>query len=117
MKKVIRKIFKYLPAKVVNSIYYYVGYKKILNLKNPTYFGEKIQWIKIYGEIEEYYKYVDKYLVREFVKETIGEEYLINLYDVYDKVEDIEWEKLPKKFILKSTNGAGSNFICKNISS
>ena len=84
------------------------------NLKAPKTFNEKINWLKLYDQKPEYQTYVDKYDVRAFIKETIGEEYLIPLIAVYSSPEEIKWEKLPNKFILKCTTGSGGNVICKD---
>jgi hypothetical protein len=59
-----------------------------------------LQWLKLYDRKPEYVTYVDKYAVREYIKQTIGEEYLIPLIGVYDHVEDIPWRELPEKFVL-----------------
>ena len=114
MKKTLRKIGMFLPAKVVVHIDYARSYKKILNLKKPAYYGEKIQWIKIYGNLERYGKYVDKYEVREFINQKLGEGYFPKLLGVYDNAEEIDFDKLPDKFVIKMTNGTGGNIICKD---
>ncbi len=106
-----RNILKILPTKVVLNIENLRGYHKFVNFKNPRYFGEKIQWLKLYGNLEKYSDYVDKYKVREYIKKTIGEEYLIPLLGVYDKIEDINYESFPHKFVLKLNTGSGYNII------
>ena len=58
--------------------------------------------------------YVDKYKVREFVADTIGEKYLIKLLDVYKSVEEIKYEMLPNQFVIKGTHGCGYNIIVKD---
>ena len=63
----LRKIGRFLPTKLVLNIDYLRSYKKILNLNNPQYYGEKIQWIKLNGNLERYGKYVDKYEVRTYI--------------------------------------------------
>ena len=68
---------------------------------------EKTQWLKLYGGFEDVYPLVDKYAVREWVKEKIGEEYLIPLLGVWDRFDDIDFDKLPDKFMLKVNHGAG----------
>lgn len=114
LKKIYRAILKQLPIKFVVYIENFRAYKKILNLKQPKYFGEKIQWIKIFANLEQYGDLVDKYKVREYISNTIGEEYLINLIDVYDDVESIDFDKLPDKFVLKGNHGSGYNIICND---
>jgi len=83
-----------------------------LNLKNPKTFNEKIQWMKLYGDLQQYTNLVDKYEVRKYVANTIGEEYLIPLLGVWDKVEDIDFSKLPEQFVLKCNHDCGSVVIC-----
>src|SRR5690606_20869532 len=87
---------------------------KFLNLRNPKTYNEKLQWLKLYDRNIDYLKYVDKYEVRSYIKEKIGEEYLIPLIDVYDSVEEIDWDSLPDKFVLKCTHGSNCNIICKD---
>lgn len=114
MKKIYHIILRILPEKPANYLIYFRGYKKILNLKNPRYYGEKIQWLKMYGNLQELSKYVDKYEVRNFVRKTIGEEYLNELYGVYSHPNEIDYKLLPNRFVLKGTNGSGAVLICKN---
>ena len=86
-----------------------------LNLKNPQTINEKLQWLKLYNRNPKYTQYVDKYLVREYIKETIGEEYLIPLIGVWDNADDIEFDKLPNQFVLKCNHNSGTGmYICKN---
>ncbi len=112
--KLYRNILRILPTKPAIYLIYFRGYHKILNLKNPKTYGEKIQWLKIYGNLEEVSNYVDKYEVRNFIEKSIGVEYLNELYGVYDDVESIDFDKLPCKFVLKNTNGSGAVLICKD---
>lgn len=85
-----------------------------MDWKNPKTFNEKLQWLKVYDRNPLYTKLVDKYDVRKYIAEKIGEEYLIPLLGVWDKVEDIDFEKLPNQFVLKCTHDSGSVIICKN---
>ena len=68
-----------------------------LDLEHPKSFSEKTQWLKLYGGFEDVYPLVDKYAVREWVKEKIGEEYLIPLLGVWNRFDDIDFDKLPDK--------------------
>ncbi|CEN25965.1 ATP-grasp fold amidoligase family protein [Paraclostridium sordellii] len=112
--KCLRKLGMFLPTKSVLYIDYGRSYKKILNLKNPKYFGEKIQWIKLNGNLERFGKYVDKYEVRKYVEEILGSEYLPKLHGIYDNPNEIDFKTLPQQFVLKMTNGTGGNIICKD---
>lgn len=87
---------------------------KILNLENPQTFNEKIQWLKLYDSTPLKTKLADKYLVREYVKEKIGEEYLIPLLGVWQNPDDINFDELPEKFVLKTNHGSGWNIIVKD---
>lgn len=113
-KEVYRSILRILPTKPALYLIYFRGYKKLLNLRNPKYYGEKIQWLKLYGGLEELGDFVDKYEVRKYVAEKIGEEHLIPVLGVYDSVDQVDFGSLPEKFVLKCTNGSQSVLICKD---
>ena len=81
-----------------------------LDLEHPKTFSEKTQWMKIYGGLNKQQDLVDKYAVRAWVKEKIGEEYLIPLLGVWDRFDQIDFDKLPDKFMLKTNHGAGWNY-------
>ena len=110
-------IFRFLPDKLFITFDYFITHRKIPNLQHPKTFSEKLQWIKLYGGLEKYSKYVDKYEVRNYISETIGEKHLVPLYGVWDKFEEIDFNKLPQQFVLKATHGSGYVFICKDKSS
>ncbi|MBS6921380.1 MAG: glycosyl transferase [Anaerococcus vaginalis] len=78
-----------------------------LNLENPKSFNEKLQWLKLYDRNPLYTKLVDKYKVREYISEKIGEGYLIPLLGVWDDPEDIDFDSLPNKFVLKCNHNSG----------
>ena len=85
-----------------------------LNLDHPRTFSEKIQWLKLYDNIEIKTKLADKYAVREWIKDKIGEQYLIPLIGVYDTPDDINWDTLPDEFVIKCNHGSGMNIVVKN---
>ena len=87
---------------------------KELNLDNPTTFNEKMQWLKIHDRNPEYIKMVDKYEVKKYVSDMIGEEYIIPTLGVYDKFDEINFEKLPNQFVIKCTHDSGGIVICKD---
>lgn len=96
-------------------IYYFeTGHK--LDLKNPKRYNEKLQWIKLYDHNPLYTILADKYKVKEVVSNLIGEEHVAKCYGVWDRAEDIEWDKLPNQFVLKTTHDGGNNgvFIVKD---
>lgn len=87
---------------------------KKLDLDNPKTFNEKVNWLKIYDKNPEYAKMVDKYEVKKYISDKIGEEYIIPTVGVYEKFEDIDFESLPEKFVMKTTGDSGSIIICKD---
>lgn len=94
--------------------WYYIISRCKLNLKNPITYNEKIQWFKLYGVTPRITKLCDKIEVRTWVKEKIGEEYLIPLLGVWDSFEEIDFDGLPERFVLKCNHGAGYNEIIYN---
>ncbi|ACS99092.1 ATP-grasp fold amidoligase family protein [Paenibacillus sp. JDR-2] len=95
--------------KVRLNFYINHGYK--LNLNYPKTLSEKIHWIKINGKLTRFSDLVDKYEVRRYVGNIIGEEYLIPLIGVYENSRKIDFNKLPKEFIIKATHSSGWNLI------
>lgn len=85
-----------------------------VNLSTPTKFNDKLQWLKLYWRDPLATKCADKYEVREFIEETIGSQYLNELLGVYESVDEIDLNQLPKSFVLKGTHGSGFNIICKD---
>lgn len=86
----------------------------ILSLKYPQTFTEKINWLKLRTKIEDGRRLADKYEVRKFVEDRIGSQFLIPLIGVYKSSNEIEFEKLPEKFVLKATHGSGWNIRCRD---
>ena len=87
---------------------------KSLDLISPKSFNEKIQWLKLYNSTPLKTILADKYLVRNYVKEKIGEGYVLPLLGVYDSFEEIDFDKLPNEFVLKANHGSGWNLIVKD---
>ena len=90
--------------------WWFMNKKKKLNLENP----KTIQWLKLYDSTPIKTQLTDKYLVREYVSDKIGEKYLIPLLGAYKKFEDINFNDLPNKFVIKCNHGSGFNIIVKN---
>lgn len=85
-----------------------------LDLDNPKNYNEKLQWLKLNDRNPLYTKLVDKYEVKKYVGEKIGDEHVVPLYGVYDTVDEINLEELPDQFVLKCTHDSGGFAICKN---
>ena len=110
--KIIPKTIKW-DAKYLKKLYKY-NMKKDLNLNNPQTFNEKLQWLKLYDRKDIYTTMVDKYEVKDYVKNIIGEEYIISTIGVWDKFDDIDFDKLPNQFVLKCTHDSGGLVIVKD---
>lgn len=113
---IIQHFFKWLPDELYLKLLFCfkMGYK--LNLKNPKTFNEKLQWLKLYNRKPEYTTMVDKYAVKQYVANIIGEEYIIPTLGVWDRFDDIDFSKLPQQFVLKTTHGGGGGgvIICRD---
>lgn len=110
----ILSMLKCIPDDIMIKIQYKIKTGRRLNLKKPQRYSEKLQWYKLYYRDEIMTKCADKYSVREYIKDKGLENILNKLYAVYDNAEQIEFDKLPKKFVIKTTNGSGTNILCKN---
>lgn len=106
--------FKWIGDKKYLEIKYKIIIGKKLNVNNPQTFNEKLQWLKLYDRNPEYTNMVDKYEAKKYVANIIGEKYIIPTLGVWDKFEDIDFNKLPNQFVLKPTHTSGNVFICKN---
>lgn len=85
-----------------------------LDLENPRSFNEKIRWLKLHDRNPEYTKMVDKCDAKEYVKEVLGEEYIIPTIGVWDNFKDIDFSVLPNQFVLKCTHDSGGLAICRD---
>lgn len=85
-----------------------------LNLDFPQTFNEKLQWLKVNDHKPEYTMMVDKYAAKKYVAERIGEEHIIPTLGVYNRFEEIDFNSLPNKFVLKCTHDSGAVVICRD---
>ncbi len=113
-QRVTTTVLNALPDRLYLRLLFFRVKHEILHLKNPKKYTEKVQWLKLYGNLERYIPYVDKYEVRGFIEKTLGEAYLVPLIGMWECFDDIPLDSLPDRFVLKSTNGCGHNFICKD---
>lgn len=110
-----RRMLNWLPDKAFLEAAFRARFGRKLDLKNPKTFNEKLQWMKLYNRKPEYTMMVDKYLVREYVQEKLGEEYLIPLLGVWDDPDKIDFDNLPMQFVLKCNHNSGLGMcICKD---
>ena len=103
-----------IPDKQMVKIQYRIKLKRKLDLKNPKRFTEKIQWYKLNVRTPEMVLASDKYAVRGYIKNKGLEHILVDQYGVYEKFDDIDFSILPDKFVMKLSNGSGTNCICRD---
>ena len=87
---------------------------KDIDIEHPVSYNEKLQWLKLYDNKPIKKILVDKIAVREYIKKTIGEKYLIPILGEWKSYDDIDFDRLPNKFALKCNNGSGTNIIVKD---
>ena len=107
----------WVPDSLYLKVLYRVIMRRKLNLKNPKEYNEKLQWLKLNDRKPEYSTMVDKYEVRGYIEDLLGDQYLIPCLGIYDSVDDIDIDALPDRFVLKCTHDSGSVEICKDKSS
>ena len=119
--KLINRIINYIGKNCIQisdehflKLKYFNSFHKKLNLKNPQTFNEKLQWLKIYDRNHQYTQMVDKYEAKKYVASIIGEEYIIPTIGIYNSFDEIDFKKLPNKFVIKCTHDSGGLVVCKD---
>lgn len=93
---------------------YFSGMKRFPNLKHPQTFNEKLQWLKLNDKHEEYTRFVDKYEVKNYVCQVLGEDFIIPTLGVWNNFDDIDFTMLPNQFVLKTTHDSGGIVVVKD---
>lgn len=109
------KYFTWLPDRLFLKLRFRFSMGYSLDLKNPQTFSEKLQWLKLYYRRPEYTVMVDKVKAKEYVASVLGEEYIIPTLGVWKDPDEIDFDKLPDRFVLKCNHNSGLGmFICKD---
>ena len=114
MRFAILRMLKFVPDKAMIKLQYRIKLKRKLNLKDPKRYTEKIQWYKLYYRNPVMMECVDKYGVRKYIEKKGLGNILNQLYQVVDLPEEINFDQLPDKFVIKTTNGSGTNILVKD---
>lgn len=116
---IVKNYLSWLPDRLYLSLRFRCQMGYWIDWKNPKTFSEKIQWLKIYNRKPEYTMMVDKYAVKQYVADSIGEKYIIPTLGVWENFDDIDFSTLPRQFVLKTTHGGGGGgvVICRDKSS
>lgn len=109
----LRKV-RFLPSKLYVKIHYEYFSGNKLDLNNPKDFTEKIAWYKVFYRPKSLNQLVDKFAVRAFVEKKIGSQFLNTFYGVFDDVNEIKFDELPEKFVIKATHTSGHNLIVRD---
>ncbi|MDO4548518.1 MAG: ATP-grasp fold amidoligase family protein [Clostridia bacterium] len=104
-------MLNWVPDKTFIKLQYYLKLGRRLNLEKPALYNEKLQWIKLYDRKPIYNKFVDKIAVRDYVARTVGKKYLVPMICTCDSEDDIPWDELPRKYVLKCSHGSSCNII------
>ena len=108
------RVARVFPDKLFLKIKYYYIFKEWIDFSNPRNYNEKIQWLKLYDRKPEYSMLVDKAAVKEYVSTIIGEDHIIPTIGLWDRVEDINFDALPERFVLKCTHDSNSICFCRD---
>jgi len=125
----VQKLKKVLGKNVISGIYRSLGFLpddkylrlifrlrmgRRLDLENPKTFNEKQQWLKIHNRKPQYTIMADKYLAKQYVADKVGKQYVVPLLGVWDKFDDIDFDSLPDRFVLKCNHDSGTVIICRD---
>lgn len=108
----VKKSLRFLPDKTYIKLYYRLRVGRKLNMRDPETLNEKLQWLKFNYRFPLQSIVSDKLLVRDYVKEKIGENYLIPLLGSWEEYSDIDFSSLPKQFVLKCNHDSGGLVVC-----
>lgn len=114
MNLLMKQLARYVPDKAFIRMKYFHHFGKFPNLKNPQTYNEKLQWLKLYDRRYEYTNMVDKYEAKKVISNIVGEQYIVPNYGVWDSFDEIDFDKLPNQFVLKTTHDCGGVVICKD---
>ena len=110
----LRGMYSDLPDEEYLRKLFYASMGKPLDLENPQTFNEKLQWLKLYDRKPIYTTMVDKYAAKEYAANLIGKEHIIPTLGVWDRFDDIDFDALPDRFVLKTTHDSGGVVICRD---
>lgn len=113
---IVKNFLGFLSDKHYLSLRYRFLMGRWINWRNPKMYQEKLQWLKVYNRQKRYTEMVDKITAKDYAARIIGEKYIIPTLGDWDSFEEIDFEKLPNQFVLKTNNGGGSMgvVVCTN---
>lgn len=115
MKRLLQYGFHFFVQRApvaASRLLYFWTFRRPLRLKNPQTINEKLMWLKLYEQEPLKSRCADKLAVRHYVRTCGYAHLLVELLDVYDVAEAIDFERLPDRFVLKCTHGSSFNLFC-----
>lgn len=109
-----RYLLRFLPDKTYLRLFYFATTWKMINFKNPKWFCEKQQWLKVNDRHPEYRGLVDKLAVRNHIDKILGEGHVFPLLGYWESFDEIDFSKLPNQFVLKCNHDSGSTKVIKD---
>lgn len=107
-------IMRFVPDSIFLRCQYRTEVGEPLNLRSPRNYNEKLQWLKLHDRNPAYTALVDKYAVKDYIREILGEEYTVPALGVWDSFDRIDWDALPDRFVLKCTHDSAGLVICRD---
>lgn len=116
LSSVVMSLFTWLPDKIYLKWLFRCKLGYNLDLKTPTRYNEKLQWLKLYNRDSRLTRLVDKVNVKKEVADIVGDKYVIPTYGVYNSFDEIDFDSLPDEFVLKTNVGGGGSgvIVCKS---
>lgn len=114
LAKKVRYVLRFLPDELYIQLNYFAHFRKFANLKNPTTYNEKLNWLKLHDHNSLYTTIVDKYEAKKYVAGVIGSEYIIPTLGVWNFFDEIDFDVLPNQFVLKCTHDSEGLVIVKD---
>lgn len=109
-----RGVFNLMPDESYLKLLYFGKLRKKLNLTDPKTYNEKLQWLKLHDRKKDYTVMVDKYEAKKYIAEKVGIEHVIPTLGVWNQFDDIDFDSLPDRFVLKCTHDSGGLVICRD---
>ena len=107
----IMQLFSFIPDVMMVKMQYWIKTGRILNLKFPRRFTEKLQVYKLFYRDPQMKICVDKYDVRSYIEKQGYGHILNNCLGIYSSPDDIDFDSLPNRFVIKDTLGGGGNAV------
>ena len=114
LKRILKSFTRILPDKAYVWLDFIRNLHRIPDLRNPSTFNEKLQWLKLYNHDPSYPKMADKLAMRGFVEKKAGAGHSVPVLGVWDCFDEIDFSSLPDTFVLKCNNDSGHYVICRD---